>query len=48
MILHDFYEKRQTNIPTRGLKKESIAKKELQIHDNYSGRFPQGVQKKEI
>ena len=33
--------------PTRGLKKGSSAKK-TKKHENYSGRFPEGVQKEEI
>ena len=43
MNLHAFYEKSQ-KIFTRGLKKGSAAKK----HENYSGSFPEGVQKEEI
>ena len=44
MIFYDFYKTLHKNIRTRGLKKGSAAKK----HENYSGRFPEGVQKEEI
>ena len=42
MNFDDLYEKSKKT--TRGIKKGFLAKK----HENYSGRFPEGIQKEEI
>ena len=39
-----FIKKTQNDIPNRGLKTGSLAKK----YENYSGRFPEGIPTKEI
>ena len=47
MIFYDFCEKHQKSILPGGFKRGQQLKA-VKKHENYSGRFPEGVQKEEI